>query len=235
VRIVVLVSLLSACGTGSSPAPDVLPGNDITAVPPHVLFTYDVTLWLDAAEPGTFTGERWADRSAHGHDAVAQFEPYAPASSQLAGLPAVTFDGIDDRLLVDSMSSMRGPTIYVVAATHSANGPVVSTLSCPTSEGVALLVQSNQAAVVGGTQVGYHLRVNSHDDGHTVIENDRWFVARVQTSQGDITEPALALGSELIVVNRGMSLMDILEIERYLAQKWHVTQPPAASCCTGRS
>jgi hypothetical protein len=82
--------------------------------------------------------------------------------------------------------------------------------------------------------ISHHLSVDGAHSGDMLIQNDRWFVASLQMFP-DVTGPLLSLGSyldgcehghvslgEVIVIDRGMGLHELSEVERYLAEKWHV-------------
>ena len=218
------------------------------AVPPPVLFTSAVGLWLDAAEVGTVmapggTVERWRDRSSHGHDALARSPAAAPAHVTLGGTSAIAFDGVDDQLRANALPLATSRTLFLVGASPGLSAvdsiaTLASTKSCPpTNGGFAIGVLPGPAT---GSHVGtiasfsHHLRVDGASYGDMSIEQDRWFVASMQMFP-DNTGPVLSLGStldgcqfghvllgEVIVLERGMGFGELTEVERYLAEKWHV-------------
>jgi hypothetical protein len=87
-------------------------------------------LWLDAADAATITTvssavSQWNDKSGNGRNvsqSTASFRPTYP-SNILNGLPAVRFDGTDDRLQTASaFFTTRALAMYVVARNRNLTG-----------------------------------------------------------------------------------------------------------------
>jgi hypothetical protein len=211
-RTLLMLSLFAACD--SPPPGDVTPDSDEELREPDALTGGRVELWLDAAQTSSLTTSggavlRWADRSPHHRDAAQSSSGAQPtfSASGLVGLPAITFDGIDDQLLTPAFIEENSYAMFIVAANHDTTLPipdhvssVLSTQGCTAgAPGLTLFTYSSTdpknariPGVVTGTSMSLFVRVNGVNGGayggsllsqtaKVEVPKDSWVVMSLQT------------------------------------------------------
>ena len=228
-----------------------------------------LSAWLDAAAPwtlyqdtaGTTLAEDdgtpvalWQDRSGNGCHAVQASSALRAArrSAQRNGLPALQFDGVDDRFDA-SPYSYPAATTYVAAVSLDASistGAYIAGAIGGGANGSGLLIVSNTlTGVIFSPTSTTTVQDNApYGGGFAVVAGvvdgaqGEAFVNGMgngATAGGNVAQPGVPLrighrggGSnvlpgrlaELLVYGRALSPRERLSVERYLAAKWGIAQ-----------
>jgi hypothetical protein len=203
--------------------------------------------WYDASDAATFTFSsgaivsQWADKKGTRHLTNPTTAEQPNRSGTMNGLPVVTFDGGDDRLMVQSWAATVAQplTVYVVAkytktGSHQALINVAFQFETKRSSNenhefyagstyAGYLVASNVGLVLGavyGAAVNQQ-RINGTQVGTTNTGTNglaAWHMGRA-THGGDAFGGAVA---EVVICNAALSGADITALESYLKTKWGI-------------
>jgi hypothetical protein len=232
---------------GASASPSNVMSATPTASPWSPASIGSLYAWYDASDTASFTFSsgaivsQWADKKGTRHLTNPTTAEQPNRSGTMNGLPVVTFDGGDDRLMVQSWSSIVAQplTVYVVAkytktGAHQALINVAFNFETKRSSDdthqfyagstyTSNAVTSNAGHVFGavyGSAVNQQ-RIDGTQVGTTNTGTnglDSWHMGRA-THGGDPFGGAIA---EVVICNAALSGADITSLETYLKTKWGI-------------
>lgn len=218
-------------------------------------------LWLDAALPGTITRDglgkvsQWNDKSGNQRHCVQATSANQPTfqSTGIAGLPAVSFDGVDDFLPFSDdtlayVASSSFTIVYVASKPTTTNTYVIGGTGSGTRNNLVTGYVSNntykfgfgnddQNAIVpvgiAGTPEVYTLVYTNTDNSRRVRRNGS--DVAIGASSGGLTNMtgqvigrySAAFGAfklgEMLIYNRALTVGEYISVERDLISKWAVS------------
>jgi PKD repeat protein len=196
-------------------------------------------MWLKADAGIVLNGNyvaEWNDQSGNGHHATSPFDVIRPVlqNASLNGLPAVSFDGIEDFLSYPDVSNLR-TVFWVMRESPDASGWPLRPLlgfsgGVPFHRGAAeeLYDATNSAAQVrnGVTRLNFQ-PINGT---LTVMPVTYSILSLVTTGPVTVNTLTMELGiygrtwwgemAEVIIYNTPLSDVEVLQVETYLAEKY---------------
>ena len=161
-------------------------------------------VWLKAdtgttADPTTRAVSSWADQSGHGNDALQSTTGSQPllVGGTVNNLPALRFDGADDRLTLPASVAMDNFTIYVVArptATHEIDGE--STGGYAGISGQRYLFGAYQGQSSGLWSQGSGCGVSMGTNGVSVYEHAPDYLPALAVLPADLSQGFSMVGVE---------------------------------------
>lgn len=226
-------------------------GESIAAFNPNNM-SAPLQLWYDAMDSitfdtGTGTVDALVDKSTNGKNATSVADASYSATG-MNSLPAISFDGTDDRYTISGISGADGLEVFAVwkvtdtAASRSLFGGSsgAATIAASSSggvmrfskQGVTVLVGTATAVPTATPLIVYgRAKVNddyiSFDDGATLVSatatTDPAFTSNI-TQIGSSNASALNKGllSELLIFKHGLATDERTEIIDYLKDKWAI-------------